>query len=110
EPREQRARRRLARFAVADRADDAVPVARGRRRLAEVVAEQREADRPVARVAGALAREMVEHVAGVHEDVALGVPLRILRAAVEGRDLGEEAQRAALLQETQPARRLDAVL
>ena len=77
-PLEERARRRLSRRLVAERADAAVLVRRGAR-LAEVVAEAGQADHQVLPgVVHALARERVHDVEGVGPDIALGMPLRVL--------------------------------
>ena len=84
EPIEQPRRRRDARLLVIDRSDPAVDE-RGRRRLAEIVADRAEHHRDLLRaieVVDARARLVDDHQR-VHPDVALGMPLGLLRAADE---------------------------
>ena len=91
EPIEQPRGRRDARLFVIHRSDPPVDE-RGRRRLAEIVADGAEHHRDLLRVieiVDARARLVDDHQR-VHPDVALGMPLRLLRAADERLQLGEE--------------------
>ena len=77
----------------------------GRRRLAEVMAKHRQADRQVLpRIPDRLAREGIHAVQGMNPDIALRVPLRILRAFDKRLQLRVETDPAGILQEGETPR------
>ena len=91
EPVEERRGGRHPHLLVVQRPDAAVDV-RGGRGLAEVVADGAEhhGEPPRARQVVDAPPRLVDHQQGMSPDVAFGVPLRLLRAVDEGRELGEQ--------------------
>ena len=101
QPFKKTSRRGLSfRFVAARR--NASKVGCGRRRFAEIVTEDAEADdQIVIMVAGAFPGEPVQAVECVDPDIAFRVPDGILLAALERREFRVEAEPAAVAQELQ---------
>lgn len=101
QPFEKASRRGLSfRFVAARR--DASKVGRGRRRFAEIVTEDAEADdQIVVMIAGAFPGKPVQAVECMDPDIAFRVPDGVLLAALERCEFRIEAESAAVAQELQ---------
>ena len=109
EAAEERKRGRHAGRVVSARADVSIGVVRGRGRLAEVMAEDGEADdEVVVPFARAVAREGVERATRVVPHIPFGMPLRILPAPDEALQFGIVLHPSRLAQERETAADLHA--